>query len=118
RNHSLDVGLITIPPPVLPTRLRRPSYAASTSPRCHANGTVSIRVARGSHSAARKSKYTRQLTARRLVSCWMPNHAPDHARPKFRDLFNVECASRGLHTFVDEHYANWAYKFSDADISN
>lgn len=52
------------------------------------------------------------------MPCWMPNHAPDHARPKFRDLFNVECASRGLHTFVDEHYANWAYKFSDADISN
>jgi hypothetical protein len=44
--------------------------------------------------------------------------APDHPVPTLRGRFNVECASRGLHTYKDEHYANWPYKLSDAEKDN
>ncbi len=44
--------------------------------------------------------------------------APDHADPNLQGRFNVECASRGLHTYDDEHYANWPYTLSKAEIDN
>lgn len=44
--------------------------------------------------------------------------APDHPAANLRGRVNVECASRGLHTYDDEHYANWPFTLSEAEIDN
>lgn len=44
--------------------------------------------------------------------------APRHPNPYFRGRFNIEGTNRGLGTPDDEHYRNWPYELTEAEVNN
>lgn len=105
-----------------PERINEPDFTNSKDLFIHGmigddNGGTCVSMPALTVAVGRRLGYPLKLvvTKGHVFARW---DAPDHPMPNFRDRFNVECASRGLHTYEDEYYANWPYKLSDAEKNN
>ncbi len=105
-----------------PERINEPDFTKSKDLFIHGmigddNGGTCVSMPALTVAVGRRLGYPLKLvvTKGHVFARW---DAPDHPAASLRGRFNVECASRGLHTYEDEHYANWPFTLSEAEIES